>query len=78
MNTGRWPGVISTVENELPEKDEILKRYMQKTGAYILGVTGSPGAGKSSLVDSLVRSEKKELVGILLWIQSLYRRSYSG
>jgi LAO/AO transport system kinase len=60
--------VISTVENELPEKDEILKEIYTKTGgAYILGVTGSPGAGKSSLVDSLVKEirKSKELVGIV-------------
>ncbi len=60
--------VISTVENELPEKDEILKDIYKKTGgAYILGVTGSPGAGKSSLVDALVKELRKsqDLVGIV-------------
>ena len=60
--------VISTVENELPEKDEILKEIYKKTGgAYIVGVTGSPGAGKSSLVDCLVKEIRKseELVGIV-------------
>ncbi len=60
--------VISTVENELPGKDDILKEIYTKTGgAYILGVTGSPGAGKSSLVDTLVKEIRKnnEIVGIV-------------
>lgn len=60
--------VISMVENELPEKDELLRRLYPRTGrGYILGVTGSPGAGKSSLVDRLVGEIRKrnETVGVI-------------
>lgn len=60
--------LISVVENEMPEKDELLRQLYPRTGhAYILGVTGSPGAGKSSLVDRLtnVIREKGETVGIV-------------
>jgi LAO/AO transport system kinase len=60
--------VISIVENEMPQKDELIKKIYQQTGrCYILGVTGSPGAGKSSLVDLLVKEIRKrnEKVGII-------------
>lgn len=59
---------ISLVENEMPEKDELLRRLYPSTGrGYILGVTGSPGAGKSSLVDRLVGALRKrnETVGVI-------------
>lgn len=60
--------VISLVENEMPEKDELLRKLYPRTGrGYILGVTGSPGAGKSSLVDRLVGEIRKrnETVGVV-------------
>ena len=60
--------VISLVENEMPEKDELLRKIYPRTGhGYILGVTGSPGAGKSSLVDRLVGEIRKrnETVGVI-------------
>jgi len=60
--------VISLVENEMPEKEEILSRIYQRTGrSYILGITGSPGAGKSSLTDRLVGTLRKreQTVGVI-------------
>ncbi|HZK18580.1 MAG TPA: methylmalonyl Co-A mutase-associated GTPase MeaB [Clostridia bacterium] len=59
---------ISLVEDEMPERNEILSDVYFKTGkAYILGLTGSPGAGKSSLVDQLVKLIRKrgETVGVI-------------
>lgn len=59
---------ISLVENEMPEKDELLRKIYPRTGrSYILGITGSPGAGKSSLVDRLVGEIRKrnETVGVI-------------
>ncbi len=45
---------ISFVENEAPEGAEIVRRVFTRTGqAYLVGVTGAPGAGKSTLVDRL-------------------------
>jgi len=45
---------ISFVENEAPEGAEIVRRIFTRTGrAYLVGVTGAPGAGKSTLVDRL-------------------------
>lgn len=48
--------MITTVENALPGHEEILQDIYKKTGqAYIIGITGPPGAGKSSLTDALSR-----------------------
>lgn len=47
---------ISLVENDSPDKFELLKELHPLTGrAHYIGITGSPGAGKSSLVDCLIR-----------------------
>lgn len=49
--------LISKIENEDPQKDQILREIYVLTGhAYVLGITGSPGAGKSSLVDRITAS----------------------
>jgi len=46
---------ISILEDQTPESDRCLKLLFPHTGrAFIIGVTGSPGAGKSSLVNKLV------------------------
>lgn len=46
--------VITAVENDSPEKEAYLAQIYPRTGrAYVVGITGSPGAGKSSLVDEL-------------------------
>jgi len=44
---------ISLVENEHPGY-EILLRSLPATSAKIIGITGPPGAGKSTLVDALI------------------------
>ncbi|MCL5982244.1 MAG: methylmalonyl Co-A mutase-associated GTPase MeaB [Firmicutes bacterium] len=46
---------ISLIEDEDSEKEAILSAIYPYTGkAYCLGITGAPGAGKSSLVDRLL------------------------
>lgn len=60
--------IISKIENEDPTKDELLKNVFNMAGkAYIIGVTGSPGAGKSSLVDRMTAyfRRKGDTVGII-------------
>jgi len=48
--------VISQVENESPQASHLLDALFPHSGsAYRLGVTGPPGAGKSTLVDQLTR-----------------------
>jgi LAO/AO transport system kinase len=45
---------ISLVENETPNGADLLRGLFPRTGrAYLLGITGPPGAGKSTLVDRL-------------------------
>jgi GTPase len=59
---------ISWVEAERPEGREILKAVYPRTGrALVLGITGPPGAGKSSLLSRLVAGwrGRGERVGII-------------
>ena len=45
---------ISLIEDEAPAGGELLRRIFPRTGrAFYLGVTGPPGAGKSTLVDRM-------------------------
>jgi LAO/AO transport system kinase len=47
---------ISAVENRMPGWSELLKALFPYTGhARVIGLTGAPGAGKSTLVDQLAR-----------------------
>jgi LAO/AO transport system kinase len=59
---------ISVVENRQPGCSELLKELFPHTGrALVLGLTGAPGAGKSTLVDQLAKHYRKEnrTVGII-------------
>jgi len=59
---------ISTVENRAPGWSDLLKALFPYTGkARILGLTGAPGAGKSTLVDQLAKHYRKQnqTVGII-------------
>jgi LAO/AO transport system kinase len=59
---------ITTVENRSPGWAELLKALFPQTGhARILGLTGAPGAGKSTLVDQLAKHYRKHdrTVGII-------------
>ncbi len=59
---------ITKVENGANGATELMKEVFPKTGnALIIGITGSPGAGKSSLVDKLALfyREQGEKIGII-------------
>lgn len=53
--------LISHIENDDPQKRELLKEIFPHTGrAHVIGVTGAPGSGKSSLVDCLMQQMRSE------------------
>ena len=60
--------VITRVENRTPDSSAILQQLFPKTGrSQVIGVTGSPGAGKSSLVDKLAVAyrQRDKSIGIV-------------
>lgn len=69
--TGRYRALgqaISLVERDDPQADRLLAEIYPSTGrARIVGITGSPGAGKSTLVASLTRHYRRQSkrVGII-------------
>lgn len=59
---------ISLVENEAPEAEGLLRAVYPHTGkSYRIGITGPPGAGKSTITNRLAQLYRKEglTVGIL-------------
>jgi len=59
---------ITAIEDRASESEELLKRIFPHTGrAYVLGVTGAPGTGKSTLVDRLATLYRRggDAVGIV-------------
>src|SRR5215813_13707034 len=59
---------ITAIENHAPEAEELLRELFPHTGqAYLTGVTGAPGTGKSTLVDRLAAHyrKKQERVGVI-------------
>ncbi len=58
---------ISFVENEQEGYQELLAALPQNSIAKIIGITGPPGAGKSTLVDGLIKElvQDNQRVGVL-------------
>ena len=53
--------LMRDIDDRMPEATEVLKQLYPRTGrAYIIGVTGAPGSGKSTLVDRMVEVFRKE------------------
>ncbi|WP_341842394.1 methylmalonyl Co-A mutase-associated GTPase MeaB [Chitinophaga caseinilytica] len=45
---------ISLVENEAPGYEQLLESLPARAGTRVVGITGPPGAGKSTLVNALI------------------------
>jgi LAO/AO transport system kinase len=59
---------ITAIENHDPESESLLKTIFPFTGsAYLSGITGAPGTGKSTLVDRLAAHYRKtqQNVGVI-------------
>jgi len=52
---------ITAIENHAPEAEPLLQALFPQTGgAYLTGVTGAPGTGKSTLVDRLAAHYRRQ------------------
>jgi len=53
--------LMRDIDDRMPWVSDVMKELYPHTGrAYIIGVTGSPGVGKSTLVDSLIEVFRKK------------------
>jgi LAO/AO transport system kinase len=51
---------ITAIENHQPEAEALLRQVFPRTGkAYLTGITGAPGTGKSTLVDRLAANYRR-------------------
>jgi len=60
--------LIRDIEDDVPEAKSTIKHLFPYTGnAQVVGITGSPGAGKSTIVDGLIETcrKKEKTVGVL-------------
>ncbi|MBI4495628.1 MAG: methylmalonyl Co-A mutase-associated GTPase MeaB [Deltaproteobacteria bacterium] len=60
--------LITVVENELPGAREAMEQLYPRTGkAYVIGLTGPPGSGKSTLTDKITQGLRRggHTVGIV-------------
>ncbi len=67
-NVGAAARLMRGVEDEVPNAIEELKNLYPHTGsAHIVGMTGAPGVGKSTLVDTLIDifSRKNMAIGVV-------------
>jgi LAO/AO transport system kinase len=59
---------MTAIENHAAEAEELLRQLFPRTGnSYLIGVTGAPGTGKSTLVDRMAAfyRAQKQTVGVI-------------
>jgi LAO/AO transport system kinase len=67
-NTRAAARLITLVENDIEAAEKIIKTIYKNTGrAYILGVTGAPGSGKSTFISTIIKiiTEEGKKIGII-------------
>lgn len=66
-DTNALARAISLVENQVPGYEKLLSNISVQSSTAIIGITGPPGAGKSTLTDALIASfvQQGERVAIL-------------
>jgi LAO/AO transport system kinase len=67
-NTRAAARLITIVENDIEAAEQVVNSIYQHTGrAYILGITGAPGTGKSTFISTLTKNfiEEAKKVGII-------------
>ena len=59
--------LISMVENDPELTSQIFKHFEKPNGAYVVGITGSPGVGKSTMISKIAQKlvEQGKSVGII-------------
>ncbi len=60
--------LIRNIEDDIPETSRAIKHIFPYTGkAHVVGITGAPGAGKSTITDQLIFTmrQKEKTVGVL-------------
>ncbi len=60
--------LITLVENDINAAEQVINSIYKYTGnAYILGITGAPGTGKSTFISTLIKNflEKGKKIGII-------------
>jgi LAO/AO transport system kinase len=58
---------ISMIENEVPGYEELLQQLPANNTVKIIGITGAPGSGKSTLTDALIGAfiNDRKKIGVL-------------
>lgn len=67
-NKGAAARLITIIEDDAKKRKEILKALKPCSGnVHIVGITGAPGSGKSTLIDSLISllRRNKKTVGVI-------------
>lgn len=53
--------LIRNLEDGMPDTDIVMKEIFMRTGnSHVIGITGAPGAGKSTLTDELIAAFRKK------------------